>query len=465
MKKLIFQLLLIVIACAPVAAQRAYNIKGKIKEARSAVSKMVTEQNIPGLSVTITKKGSTVWSEGFGYADLENKVRVQPGETRFRIGSVSKPLTAHALALLFEQGKLNLDAEIQEYVPYFPRKKYPITIRQVAGHIAGIRHYKGQENFSKERYNSVKAGLRIFQNDSLLFQPGTSYQYSSYGWNLLSAVVEGASGQDFLPFMQQNVFNRLGMSKTVADHIDSIIPGRTRYYEYSRTSGITNSPYVDNSYKWAGGGFLSTSEDIARFANAHLHSGYLKATTLSAFTKSQTLSNGQETGYGIGWASGRDVWNRYYFGHTGGSVGGITMMRIYPEEKLVIVILTNSSNVSNSQLTAVLANIFSDELSPAPEIAKNITSLELEPCSKLNKVRPIESNTRFTLFMKNEQRYPVQLFFQDEQGNLKEDYTIKPGQWLIKSERRDIQYVIRSKKQDCVGQFSTAGNDSVLLIK
>src|SRR5437899_2708143 len=166
---------------------------------------------IPGVQVAVAVNGKLVWSEGFGYADAERKKPVTR-ETQFRIGSVSKPLTATAVALLYEQGKVDLDAPVQRYVPSFPDKGYPITTRQLAGHLAGIRHYKDQEFFLNRRFATVLDGLAIFQDDSLLFPPGTRFSYSSYGWNLVAAVVEGASGDDFLHYMSTHVFRPKSVS-------------------------------------------------------------------------------------------------------------------------------------------------------------------------------------------------------------------------------------------------------------
>src|SRR5439155_277861 len=185
---------------------------------------------ISGLQVAVGVDGKLVWSEGFGYADVARKIPVT-AETQFRIGSVSKPMTAAAVALLYEQGKLDLDAPVQRYVPSFPDKGVPITTRQLAGHLAGIRHYRGDEFLLNRRFTSVLEGLTIFQGDSLLFPPGTKFSYSTYGWNLISAVVEAAAGQDFLSYMGRNVFRPLGMTHTAADRVDSLIPNRTRFYE------------------------------------------------------------------------------------------------------------------------------------------------------------------------------------------------------------------------------------------
>ena len=312
------------------------------------------------MSISVGKADKIVWSAGFGLADIEQNVPVRPGRTKFRIGSVAKPLTATGMAILYEKGKLDFDQPVQKYAPPFPQKRWPITVRQVAGHLAGIRHYRGQEFLSVKHYPTVDAGLEIFKNDTLLFEPGTNYSYSSYGWNLLSAVVEGSSGEDFLPFMSKNVFRAMGMKNTVADQIDSIVVDRSRYYRL-QDGKIINCRPVDNSYKWAGGGFVSTSEDLIQFAFAYLNATILKRETIDLLWQSQKKSNGQLTHYGIGWSIGTDTQGRKWVGHGGGSVGGTTFFRIYPKQGVVIAIITNMSGMRYGDLPNDLAAIFLDD--------------------------------------------------------------------------------------------------------
>lgn len=312
-----------------------------IAQGRATVAAVMAEHAIPGLSVAVLVDGAVVWSEGFGYANLEHRVPVTP-LTRLRIGSVSKPVTAAALGKLVEQGRLDLDAPIQRYVPSFPRKRWPITTRQLAGHLAGIRHYRGNEFLSRDRYETVLDGLRIFQDDSLLFEPGTRYAYSSYGWNLISAVIEGAAGEPFLAYMQREVFEPLGMRSIVAEHTDSIIAHRASFYERDRETGrILNAPYVDNSYKWAGGGFISNTEDLVRFGWAHLAGGFLRPETVELLFTSQRTTSGEVTNYGLGWQSGRDSAGRRWVGHTGSSVGARAVLVVYPDHRVVVAALAN----------------------------------------------------------------------------------------------------------------------------
>jgi serine beta-lactamase-like protein LACTB len=338
-------------ATAPAQGQYAEVVEAS----RALIFELMTERNIPGLSIAVSLNGSVVWSEGFGYANLEQRTPVTT-VTKFRIGSVSKPYTAAALGLLYEQGRLDLDAPVQQYVPSFPEKsKGVVTPRLLAGHIAGIRHYRGNESESLNvRYATVTDGLEIFAGDTLLTLPGTTYSYSSYGWNLLSAVVEGASGEQFLSYMQDNVFWPLGMRHTVAGHTDSIIVWRTGFYERGADGAIMNASYVDNSYKWAGGGFLSTPEDMVRFANAHLGIGFLSAETIQLLWTSQRTTDGEETGYGIGWFTG-ELNGQRYVSHGGGSVGGNCLLMILPESNLVLAVTTNISNAGFRDLPQRIA--------------------------------------------------------------------------------------------------------------
>ncbi|HEX9232983.1 MAG TPA: serine hydrolase domain-containing protein [Candidatus Acidoferrum sp.] len=312
----------------------------KAEEHARAVAKELLGRGIPGLAVAVAVDGRIVYSEGFGFADLEERVPVWP-TTKFRIGSVSKPLTAVALVQLVEQGKLDLDAPIQKYVPSFPDKGAPITTRMLAGHLGGIRHYKDDENLSAKHYSNVLEGLKIFQDDPLVAPPGTKFSYSSYGFNLLSAVVQGASGQDFLSYMHEHVFEPLGLRSTVEDQPAEIIEQRARFYTQPKDKHVLNAPFVDNSYKWAGGGFLSSAEDLVRFGSALLQPGFLKRDSLQLLFTPQKTKDGQETKYGMGWFIGKSTSGQKILEHSGGSVGGTSELILYPDAHMVVAMVTN----------------------------------------------------------------------------------------------------------------------------
>ena len=324
-----------------------------VEEARALVRADIAERGYPGLAIAVSVDGATVWSEGFGYADLEHRVPMSR-TVKFRVGSISKSMTAAAVAGLVERGRLDLDAPVQRYVNSFPEKAHPVTTRQLGGHLGGIRHYRGNENFIRDPYATVVDGLSIFADDPLLHEPGTAFSYTSHGFNLISAVVEGVAEQPFLDVMRDAVFRPLGMRDTVADFVTPIIPGRTRYYVRDGAGRVVNAPFVNNSYKWAGGGFLSTTEDVLRFANAHLDDGFLTKSSLELlFTEQKTL-DGEGVGYGFGWFIRTRDDGRRLLSHSGGSVGGTSLMVMEPETRVVVVGLINLTGADNGVVREVL---------------------------------------------------------------------------------------------------------------
>lgn len=312
------------------------------REHAQAIAKEWLARGIPGFNVAVAIDGKIVYSEGFGYADIEQRVPAWQ-ITKFRIGSVSKPLTSAALMKLVEQGKIELDAPIQKYVPSFPDKGAVITPRMLAGHLGGIRHYKDGEVDNQKHYDNVLDGLERFKDDPLVVPPGTKFSYSSYGYNLLSAVIQGAAGKPFLEFEQEQVFNPLGLLNTVADQPADIIPQRARFYSGAKGRPPKNSMYVDNSYKWAGGGFISTSEDLVRFGSALLQPGYLKAESLALLFTPQKTKDGKETNYGMGWFIGKSKSGKRILEHSGGSVGGSSELILYPDSHIVVAFICNFS--------------------------------------------------------------------------------------------------------------------------
>ena len=294
---------------------------------------------IPGMAVAVAISDSIVWAEGFGYANLEKKIPATP-QTMFRVGSVSKILTTGAVALLYEQGKLDLDAPIQKYVPEFPDKDYIITTRQMAGHLSGIRHYNGDDQEDKKHYDDVIAALEIFKDDPLQHPPEERHSYTSYGWNLISAVVQRAADKPFLDYMQGHVFKPLGMDNTGPDDINVTIPNRTTFYD-----GREVAPEIDISYKWAGGGFLSTVEDLVRYGSAHLPgSDFLKPATMDVLFANQKTHDGKTILHGIGWMVQKFENGKPLYYHPGSLTGGQGVLVVQPEDRIVVAMLANQTS-------------------------------------------------------------------------------------------------------------------------
>lgn len=331
---------------------------------RRLMAKMA-EEGIPGLSIAIVVNGELAWSRGYGTADLENHVPASP-TTAYRTASIGKTLTATAVMQLVEQGKIDLEAPVQAYCPAFPAKPWPLTTRHLLSHTSGIRHYGGPneeaELFNTVHYARVVDALDSFKDDPLSFEPGTAYQYTSFGYNVLGCVVEGASGDDFLAYMRQRVFAPAGMTRTRDDDPAALIPRRAEGYIVGADGVLENSRRVDMSSKMPAGGFITTAEDLARFAAAVMGHQLIRKETLEQMLTPTTLRDGEVTGYGLGWGlfPGED-----WYGEREAFHGGVTpqvsgMLYMLPDRHFAVAILTNLEDVSGR--TALAAEIAKEVL-------------------------------------------------------------------------------------------------------
>jgi serine beta-lactamase-like protein LACTB len=345
-----------------------------VARGRQIVRAGLSEQNLPGLSVAVGVGSEIVWAEGFGFADLEKRVPVTP-EHRFRIGTASMALTSAAVGLLLEKDRLKLDEEIQTYVPEFPKKEWPVTLRQLMGHTAGVRTDGGDEGplFSQQCERPVEA-LQHFAERSLLFEPGTQYRYSRYGWIVVSAAVEAAANQPFLTFMREQIFDPLGMHDTRADSLTKEIPDRATFYFPRYAADPRFGPDLmrplDYSCYAGASAFLSIPSDLVRFALAINGGKLLRLATVQLLQTSQRLPSGNETGYGLGWdlesvtLSGEQA---RPVGHDGDSLGGmVASLMTFPERGLVVAVTSNISYADTPSLALKVAQAFAEQArSPA----------------------------------------------------------------------------------------------------
>ena len=340
-----------------------------VAQARQIVRTGLTDQNLPGLSVAIGAGGDIVWAEGFGWSDLDQRERVAP-ETRFRIGTASTALTSAAAGLLLEKGRLKLDDEIQIYVPAFPKKQWPVTLRQLMGHVAGVRNDGGDEGpLLATHCERTVDGLQAFAESSLRFEPGTQYRFSAYGWILVSAAVEAAADEPFLRFMREQIFEPLGMADTRPDSATQPIPNRATFY-FPRFAadpryGLHLMRDIDYSCYAGSSVFLSTPTDLVRFATAINTSKLLQPATVELLQASLRLPSGKETGYGLGWdletvtLAGEHTG---LVGHDGESLGGmVASFMTFPKHGIVVAVTSNISYADTYSVAVSIAQVFAEQ--------------------------------------------------------------------------------------------------------
>ncbi|MFT0716314.1 serine hydrolase domain-containing protein [Flagellimonas lutimaris] len=315
-----------------------------LEKANALFHNLVAEKKVPGLAVVILDKGEIQLQKGYGFANLENRKKIDPKQTVFRIASISKCITGLALGKMMEDGIVDLDESFYTYVPDYPKKKYDFTLRQLASHTAGIRGYRGKE-FALNQDYSIKEGIEVFKNDPLFFEPGTGYLYNSFDFVLLSLAMQEASGIPFKQYVEKNILTPLGLKNTFSQQ-KSVRPSAVENIAqfYTKTSlCFKQAVEVNNAYKLAGGGYLSTCEDVAKLGKLILQHKLLTKETYDQLLTSQIIE-GQPTFYGLGFQVSQDVKGRPFVGHVGNSVGAYTNLFVYPEKEKVVAILINCTD-------------------------------------------------------------------------------------------------------------------------
>ncbi len=333
------------------------DLSDEIKEIETFIKNQMEVEKVPGIALGIMK-GDFTWAKGFGFSDLENKIPMKEISS-FRLASVTKPMTATAILQLSEKGKINLDDEVQKYVPYFPRKNYPVIIRYLLGHLGGIPHYKSYDELHIKTPKDTKEAIEIFVNYDLVAEPGTVYHYSSYGYNLLGAVIEGASKTSYGKYMEENIWKPLEMKNTCMDSQDEIIPNRVKGYRILEGE-IKNSEFVDMSSRFAGGGTRSTVIDLLKFVKGLREGKITSKESLEKMFTSMITKGGEITNYGYGWFV-RPLNGHFFVYHTGSQQETRTFLGYLPKKDIAVSFACNLEGINPSLYGLRVIQIILDE--------------------------------------------------------------------------------------------------------
>lgn len=329
------------------------------------LAKYLEIKNVPSISAGLLESGEIIWNSSIGNSDIENNVPTSTSSL-YRIASISKPITAVAVLQLWERGLLNLDTDVRTYLPNFPDKKYKFTIRQLLNHTAGIRNYREGEFDSKKFYPTTDDALKLLTYDSLVFEPGTKYAYTSLGYNLLAAIIEKVSKSSFEEYLKENIFLPAGMQSTKVDKQIEIILNRTRGYEKNAFRRIVNAPLADLSIKIAGGGLLSNTKDLLLFSKALMENKLLKQSTLDMMVKRTKLKSGKEINYGLGFSLDFVNDSLRYILHNGAGTGFSSMLLIDPSKKIATVHLINIRDRNLGEPARDILNIYTTGVLQTP---------------------------------------------------------------------------------------------------
>ena len=336
------RLLAVLAVRVPLISVRAAGPDEALAAKIDAVMSGVYKSGQPGAAILVQKDGRTIIRKGYGLADLELGVPVTP-DMVFRLGSITKQFTAISILLLAQDGKLALQDEIHKFLPDYPTQGKRITVEHLLTHTSGIQSYTDLPEWLPlwRKDFTVKELVDLFKDKPMLFEPGTSWSYNNSGYVLLGAIIEKVSGRTYEQFVSERIFKPLGMASSCYGSTERIIPRRVPGYEEG-PGGFVNASYLSMTQPYAAGSLLSTVDDLSRWSEA-VFAGKLvdKGWLGKAFTPYK-LTNGESTGYGYGWFIA-DFAGHRSIEHGGGINGFTTHEMTFPEDRIFIAILTNSS--------------------------------------------------------------------------------------------------------------------------
>lgn len=340
MTRKIFLILLFLLFCTNLFGQNPEQI---IAQNREKLRRILTQDSTPGASIAVIKNGKTVWSEGFGVANIESNSPVSP-ETKFGIGSISKSLTMVLALRLAEEGLLDLDAPIEKYLPDFPHKNQGLTIRLIGSHLSGYADSFDNDNFyNTKRYDTTEQVLKEFYRESLVAKPREKSIYGTTTFTLIAGVIEKVTKRNFVAAMNDFVLKPLQLKNILPNDKRQIIPNRTAFYVKDNEGKTVNGEFVDPSFKLAGAGFLATAEDLAKFGAALMDEGFLKRKSLDELFKLAETSTGEKTPFALGFRVIKTTDGKEIIYQPGGGVGVSSVLFIDRQNKISIAILTNQT--------------------------------------------------------------------------------------------------------------------------
>lgn len=326
--------------------------KGETAQRILDVQRMLNR--VPGMSVAVWRDSEIVWHGESGYRDLSTELKVD-AKTRFRLASVSKVFAASAAAKLVEDGKLNVDAPLRDYLPWINPVWSHITVRQLAAHTSGIPHYQAIDVLrGGHRFLTAKEAIDTFQYRDLLFASGSQYGYSSYGYTLLTGVIEAVTKQAYLDYLQKEIVTDLPIHADMAEKYDG---NMSRAYALT-SDQVKEAPAHDYSYSWGGAGMTATALDLAHFGGRMLDGKILSTQSLTWLQQETKLNNGSPVAdrdfrLGFGWRVAEDHHGQPIMHHAGVTSGARSVIILFPKQRMAISLLSNASWTSAIEQTAL----------------------------------------------------------------------------------------------------------------
>ncbi|MFI5380330.1 MAG: serine hydrolase domain-containing protein [Tepidisphaerales bacterium] len=322
-------------------------------------------QHIPGLSLVVVRDGHIVRAKGYGLANVELNVPATP-ETVYQIQSVTKQFTATAIMMLVEEGKIALDEKVGTYLAGAPEKWDKITVRHLLTHTSGIKDFINEPTASLRLDVSEEEVFKATAPRPLNFAPGERYAYSNTNYHLLAMMIRKITGKSFGDFLQQRIFEPLGMSQTRIISLTEIIPNRAAGYLW-QNGALRNGEFVAPTILgYGGGGIRSTVLDMAKWDAALYTEKLLKKSSLEQMWTPMKFNDGKPSGYGFGWGVSA-VRGHKLLSHTGSHATGFSsVISRFVDDKLTVIVLANRGGADATRIATRVAGFYVAELA-APE--------------------------------------------------------------------------------------------------
>ncbi len=376
----------------------------------------------PGVAVIVAKNGQAIFRKGHGMANLELGVPIGP-DMVFRIGSVTKQFTAVAILILAEQGKLSLDDSVTKFLPDYPTHDYLITVKHLLTHTSGIKSYTSMPEWIPlwRKDFVVQELIDFFKYQPMVSAPGKRWAYNNSGYILLGAIVEKITGQTYGEFIQQNIFEPLGMEHSYYDNPSQIIPQRVAGYDKS-TNGFVNAAYISMTQPYAAGALASTIDDLALWDTALYTEKLLKLETLKQAHISYQLLDGSPTAYGFGWMISEYAGHRV-IEHSGGIHGFRSHTIRLPDDHAFVAVLSNNGGKSPQSLVFKISALVIGE----PYQEPTIVELQPEILARYEGIYETNTSDKLQIYRENN------LFFlQYDDGSRVEVAPLSPVEFYFK---------------------------------
>ena len=348
------------LAClASFGTMTAEQTPAPIAEVERYVRAELARQRIPGLSVAILRGDRLVLARGYGYANLEHRVKATDS-TVYQVGSVTKQFTAAAVVLLSEQGRLGLDNPITRYLPEGDSVWQGVTIRHLLTHTSGIPEISDTLHWWRRDYTESEL-VRLAATQPLGFVPGASWRYSSIGYTLLGVIVHRVSGVPWGDFLRDRVFRPLGMRTARVNSDAAIVPNRAAGYEFVNDT-LKNQWWASPTVTAMADLGLSLSvHDLVRWTIGLDQGEVLSRAALEASWTPARLVSGASIPYGLGWHLSQQRGYRR-FGHGGSWQGFWTTIQRYPEFGLTVVVFANLAQANPESIAFGIAGLLEPAL-------------------------------------------------------------------------------------------------------